>query len=44
MPKSHNIHKETKKKPLLTAKEKKQAKQAKKHGHDVRPLITPTAH
>ena len=37
---SHDVKKQGKKKPLMTAKEKKQAKQAKKHGKDVVPLIT----
>jgi len=41
MPKSHNTHKDTKKKPLMTAKEKRMAKHAKKHSHDMQPLITP---
>ncbi len=41
MPKTHHADKETKKKPLLTPKEKKMAKHAKKHSHDVQPLITP---
>jgi hypothetical protein len=31
--------KEVKKKPVLTPKEKKQAKQQKKHGADANPLI-----
>ena len=41
MPKSHHSDRDTKKKPLLTPKEKKMAKQVKKHSHDVQPLITP---
>lgn len=41
MPKSHHSDRSTKKKPLLTPKEKKMAKQEKKHSHDVQPLITP---
>jgi len=41
MPKTHNTHKDEKKKPLMTAKEKRTAKQVKKHSHDVQPLITP---
>jgi hypothetical protein len=41
MPKSHHADKETKKKPLLTAKEKRSAKHAKKHHNDVQPFITP---
>jgi len=45
MPKSHNVHRDTKKKPLMTQKEKRMAKHEKKHSHDVQPLITqPTAH
>lgn len=41
MPKSHNAHRDTKKKPMMTAKEKRMVKHAKKHDHDVQPLITP---
>lgn len=41
MPKNHNAHKDPKKQPLLTPKEKRMAKHAKKHSHDVQPLITP---
>ncbi len=41
MPKTHNAHRDAKKKPLMTAKEKRMAKHAKKHSHDVQPLITP---
>ncbi len=44
MPKSHNAHRDTKKKPMMTQKEKRMAKQVKKHSHDVQPLITPTTH
>jgi len=47
MPKSHNAHRDTKKKPLMTAKEKRMAKHEKKHSHDVQPFIptvTPTSH
>lgn len=33
--------KDMKKKPLLTPKEKKAAKHAKKHMHDVQPFIPP---
>ena len=36
---SQRIMKEKKKKPKLTAKEKKAAKQAKKHAGDPAPLI-----
>jgi hypothetical protein len=39
MSKSQHSSKETKKKPLLTAKEKKMAKHAKKHSHDVPTLL-----
>jgi hypothetical protein len=43
MNKTHhsNRDRDSKKKPLLTAKEKRTAKQAKKHMHDVQPLINP---
>lgn len=41
MTKTHHANKETKKKSLLTPKEKKAAKSAKKHLGDVVPLITP---
>lgn len=41
MPKSHHTDRDSKKKPLMTPKEKKTAKQVKKHSHDVQPLITP---
>jgi hypothetical protein len=44
MPKSHNAHRDAKKKPMMTPKEKRTAKHAKKHSHDVQPLITPTTH
>ncbi len=40
MSKSHHSSKEMKKKPLMTAKEKRMAKHAKKHNHDVPPVIT----
>lgn len=40
MSKSQHSSKETKKKALLTPKEKKMAKQVKKHSHDTLPLIT----
>jgi hypothetical protein len=36
MPKAHNTHKQSKKQPLLTPKEKKAAKIAKKH-HEESP-------
>lgn len=39
MSKSQHSTRETKKKPLLTAKEKRMAKHAKKHSHDTPPLI-----
>jgi hypothetical protein len=42
MPKSHHSDKDMKKKPMMTPKEKRMAKHAKKHSHDVQPLITPT--
>lgn len=44
MSKSQHSNRDLKKKPLLTPKEKKMAKQVKKHSHDVHPLITPTTH
>lgn len=44
MPKTHNIHRESKKKPLMTAKEKRLAKHAKKHGNEVQPLVNPATH
>jgi hypothetical protein len=39
MSKSQHSSKETKKKPLLTPKEKRMAKHAKKHSHDVPTLL-----
>ena len=44
MPKSHHASrdKDMKKKPLMSAKEKRMAKHAKKHSQEVQPLITPT--
>ena len=39
MSKREKSNREAKKQPLLTAKEKKAAKQAKKHANDHRPLI-----
>ncbi|HEY6093702.1 MAG TPA: hypothetical protein VIU93_01995 [Gallionellaceae bacterium] len=39
---SHHSTRNIKKKPLLTPKEKKHAKQARKHRHDVQPFITPS--
>lgn len=39
MGKARQSNKETKKTPLLNAKEKKAAKQAKKHASDIVPLI-----
>ncbi len=39
MSKARQSNKEAKKQPLLTAKEKKIAKQAKKHAGDVIPII-----
>lgn len=44
MPKSShhgNRDRDMKKEPLMTPKEKKMAKRAKKHMHDVQPLIAP---
>lgn len=41
MSKSHHSSKNIKKKALLTPKEKKTAKQVKKHSHDVQPFIIP---
>jgi hypothetical protein len=41
MSKSHHSSRDIKKQPMMTPKEKKMAKQAKKHSHDVQPLITP---
>ncbi|HET7776882.1 MAG TPA: hypothetical protein VFK74_10970 [Azospira sp.] len=40
MGKERHSSKEAKKQPLLTPKEKKAAKQAKKHAGDVVPLIS----
>jgi hypothetical protein len=40
MSKSQHSSKETKKKPLLTPKERKMAKQARKHIHEAPPLVT----
>ena len=39
MGKVQKSNKETKKKPLLTTKEKKTAKRNKKHANDIVPLI-----
>jgi hypothetical protein len=41
---SHHSTKNLKKKPVLTPKEKKQAKHARKHSHDAQPFITPVTH
>lgn len=41
MPKTHNTHRDTKKKPLMTPKEKRMAKHAKKHNEDVQPFMPP---
>lgn len=41
MSKSQHSSRDTKKKPLMTPKEKKMAKNLKKHSHDVQQLITP---
>jgi hypothetical protein len=39
MSKSQHSTRETKKKPLMTPKERKMAKQAKKHSHDTPTLL-----
>jgi len=39
MPKSRQSNKETKKQALLTPKEKRAAKQVKKHAADIVPMI-----
>lgn len=39
MGKPKQTKKESKKQPLLTPKEKKAAKQAKKHAHDIQPIV-----
>lgn len=45
MPKSHDVHRDAKKKPLMTLKEKRMSKREKKHSHDMQPLIPqPVAH
>jgi hypothetical protein len=41
MGKAQQSNKETKKQPLLSPKEKKAAKQAKKHGSDATPMVPP---
>jgi hypothetical protein len=41
MSKSHHSSKDVKKQPLMTPKEKRMAKHAKKHSQDVQQLITP---
>jgi hypothetical protein len=43
MSKSHHASRDRdmKKKPLLTPKERRMAKHAKKHMHDVQPLLPP---
>lgn len=41
MSKSFHASRNIKKKPMLSPKEKKIAKQVKKHMHDVQPLVTP---
>ena len=40
MSKSQHSNKQAKKQPVLNPKEKKAAKQAKKHAQDVAPFIT----
>lgn len=42
MSKSQHSSKETKKKPLLSPKEKRMAKHAKKHSHDAPTLLHET--
>lgn len=41
MSKARQSNKEPRKAPLLTPKQKKAAKQARKHANDVVPFITP---
>ncbi len=41
MSKSHNVHRDTKKKPLMTAKEKRMAKHDKKHQQENQTFISP---
>lgn len=41
MGKIRQSNKETKKQPAMTPKEKKQAKQVKKHSSDVVPMVPP---
>jgi hypothetical protein len=41
MTKSLHSTRNVKKKAMLSPKEKRMVKQAKKHSHDVQPLITP---
>lgn len=42
--KEQHGNKEAKKTPKLTIKEKREAKQAKKHAKDIQPLIPPQSH
>jgi hypothetical protein len=42
MSKSQHSGRDSKKKPLLTPKEKRMAKHDKKHPHDAQPFITPS--
>ena len=41
MSKSFHATRNIKKKPVLSPKEKRAVKHAKKHSHDIQPLITP---
>ena len=43
MSKSHHASRDRKKKPLLTPKERRMAKHAKKHMQEVQPLLPPDA-
>lgn len=43
MSKSQHSGRDAKKKPIMTPKQKKIAKQVKKHSHDTQPLIPPVA-
>jgi hypothetical protein len=44
MSKSHHASKNVKKQPLMTPKEKRAAKHAKKHMQDIQPFIPPNTH
>lgn len=41
MPKNHDAHRDMKKKALLTPKEKRMAKHAKKSSRNAQPMIVP---